>query len=194
MRIEILQATPNPIEVISLAAGCCYGKDDVSEKRVERCVRSGHHSVLEHACVTFEVEGISRACSHQLVRHRLASFSQQSQRYCRIDVDSDDWYVVPPSIAASHQGRYGAMMRSRAADYKLMLESGYRPEDARYLLPEACKTTITVSMNARELFHFLDVRTGKGAQWEIRGLAGELERAVAGANDQWAALLKMREQ
>ena len=193
MNVNVMQLTAKPLEVISLAAGCCYGKDDVSQKRVRSCYISGHMSVFEHASVTFKISGISRSCSHQLVRHRLASYSQQSQRYCRIDTDGDDWYVTPPDILEDPEKRewYDVMMRSYAKNYQVALQSGVKPEDARYLLPEACKTEICVTMNARELFHFLDVRNSERAQWEIRKMAIMMEMALM-KFDGWKQLMEMR--
>lgn len=191
MSIEIISATESPIDVISLAAGNCYGKDNVSAKRVNTCVKAGHTSVLEHASVTFRVDGISRACSHQLVRHRMASFCQESQRYCKYDFDGDDWYVVPEAFSGEGVGAYAfsETMREAANNYRTALDFGIKPEDARYLLPEATKTSIVVTMNARELFHFLELRLSLSAQWEIRNMAGELLGAVAEINDQWAELV-----
>ena len=176
MNVTIVTATKDPIDVISLAAGTCYGKEDVSPKRVRNCFNGGHMSVFEHASATFDIDGISRACSHQLVRHRLASFSQRSQRYCKVDVESDDWYVVPPAfesdapdsyLGESPRKLFDKGMVNAAWAYQDALNAGIRPEDARFLLPEATKTRIMVTMNCRELFHFLDLRQGKGAQWEI---------------------------
>ena len=204
MKVEVTAATERPMEVISKAAGMCYGKSDYSPKRVKSCYQSGHMSVFEHASITFEVDGISRACSHQLVRHRLASFSQRSHRYCKVDVDSDDWYVMPewfkavddPNGENSNYGKVAfecAMQRS-ANMYKLAIEHGCKPEDARYLLPEATKTAITVTMNVRELFHFLDTRQDRRAQWEIRELAEEMERQAGDFNSQWDELMAIREE
>lgn len=189
MKVEILSATSAPIEVISLAAGTCYGKHDVSAKRVESCYKAGHMSVFEHASVTFRISGISRACSHQLVRHRVASYSQQSQRYCKIDVSRDDWFVIPEGVVdvdafVSHM--YECAMRYNAA-----LDAGVRPEDARYLLPEACKTEIVVSMNLRELFHFFDTRMSQRAQWEIRALAKVMHDELWIYRREWAQLMEM---
>lgn len=192
MQITILSATPDPMTTISVAAGTCYGKHDISAKRVVNCYNSGHLSVFEHAFVTFEIEGISRACSHQLVRHRLASYSQQSQRYCCVDVDSGDWYVIPPSMAGGT--RFEDSMRAYADEYRDALIEGVNPEDARYLLPEATKTTIVVTMNLRELFHFLDVRSSKRAQWEICDLAYLLEHKVASINASWAEIIGIRHE
>lgn len=199
MQVEIVSATSFPIYVIGYAAGTCYGKSDLSEKRVASCFKAGHMSVFEHATVTFKASGISRACSHQLVRHRLASFCQESQRYCKIDVDGD-WFVKPPSFDAGEDDPtltmerdeffYGCMYDA-ARNYRNALAAGLKPEDARYLLPEAAKTAITVTMNARELFHFLDMRQSKAAQWEIRELANEVEHQLR-KWDQWGDLLALR--
>lgn len=170
--VEILSCTEDPVRVVSLAAGCCYGKSDVSEKRVKTCMTSGHLSVFEHVSATFKLSDISRACSHQLVRHRLASYSQQSQRYCKIDTSTDDWYVIPPDIDSSSESTYRDYMWATACRYNDLLKNrGYSPEDARFVLPEATKTEIVVTMNFREFMHFLDLRLSKKAQWEIRRLA-----------------------
>lgn len=188
IQIEIIAATSNPVDVISKAAGTCYGQDNVIVKRVRNCYKYGHMSVFEHASVTFKIRGISRACSHQLVRHRLASYSQESQRYCEINTDSD-WYVTPDSFENSYE--YDEYMRVAAEEYKDALAAGIKPEDARYLLPEACKTKIVVTMNCRELFHFLDLRQDKSAQWEIRNLANELENALSWLHG-WSELMRIR--
>lgn len=191
MGIRILTATQKPIDVIAIAAGTSYGKDDPKHNRVVSCFDRGHMSVFEHASVTFRVDGISRACSHQLVRHRMASFVQVSQRYTKIYTESDDWYVMPPSVASDmiERREFEFAMRDCAFRYKQSLKGGIKPEDARYLLPEACKTELTVTMNVRELFHFLNLRTDPHAQWEIRDMANELVNEVAAIDDQWGALM-----
>lgn len=177
MQVTITNYTPDSIHHISRSAALCYGKEDDKPSRVLNCVRMGHESILEHASVSFTVDGISRACSHQLVRHRMASYCQESQRYCKYDLNGDDWYVVPPSIADGDQD-YLDLFKWRAcvsgAVYVDMIANGIKPEDARYLLPEATKTRIAVTMNWRELFHFLDLRTDRAAQWEIRDMANAL--------------------
>lgn len=195
MKVKVIQATPEPLEVISRAAGTCYGKDNTSENRVEHCFKAGHMSVFEHASITFKVEGISRACSHQLVRHRVASFSQQSQRYCKIDVESVGWYVVPPAIdklPLQDRVNYHLSMRSSGMEYLNLLKNGVKPEDARYLLPEATKTEIVVTMNLREFYHFLDLRMDKAAQWEIRELAAKMLYAIEHYNSEWRKLMWLR--
>ena len=199
MHVQVLNCTKDPLDTISLAAGTCYGKTDISVKRVRNCIVSGHMSVLEHASVTFKVEGISRACSHQLVRHRLASYSQESQRYCKYDIDStnDDWYVTPPIVERCPRLKewYDERMKVFAGAYMTMLlkDAEMKPEDARYLLPEAMKTTIVVTMNARELFHFFDLRQSKRSQWEIRELATEMEEKLSQIPG-WKLLLEFRKE
>lgn len=191
MRIELRAATDAPMEVISQAAGTCYGKTDFPDKRVVSCYKAGHMSVFEHASVTFHVEGISRTCSHQLVRHRIASFSQRSGRYCR--TDSDDWYVTPDAFSGRLKGFYDDSMRRAMRDYQDAMKAGVKPEDARFLLPEACKTEITVTMNCRELFHFLDLRQSPRSQWEIRELANALDEALRGLPG-WRQLMELRDE
>lgn len=196
MQIEILSATQNPMELISLAAGTCYGKHDYKPKRVGSCFDRGHMSVFEHASITVRISGISRACSHQLVRHRVASFSQQSQRYCKINVNKSDWYVIPPEIESDKERRqlYQENMYGAALDYLFAIDDGIKPEDARYLLPEATKTEIVVSMNVRELFHFFDTRLNKSAQWEIRRVASMIKNTAALINKQWQMLIEIYEK
>lgn len=193
MRVTIRRATPDPIDAISEAAGTSYGRNDASWKRVKHCFDNGHMSVFEFADATFLIEGISRACSHQLVRHRHMSFVQQSQRYTTIE--GDDWYVVPPNVYQEEvlRLRYERKMRNDIGEYQHEIANGIKPEDARFLLPEATKTDITVKTNVRELFHFLDLRCDKAAQWEIRDLALAMRDACKGINSQWAQLIELWE-
>ena len=141
-------------------------------------VRKGHGSILEHCCFTFAIEGISRACSHQLVRHRIASYSQQSQRY----VNGNKFgYVIPPEIEKDEAIKcmFDAFMDNTMAFYETLVEEyGIKKEDARYILPNATTTNIVVTMNARELLHFIELRTSPRAQWEIRELAEEMLRQL----------------
>lgn len=186
MYVSIMGATPAPAAVISLAAGNCYGKHDVSEKRIRNCVKMGHTSILEHASVTFSIEGVSRACMAQLTRHRMASFCIESQRYCKYDADffEDDWYVIPPAFERDYPREFADHMYQCAGNYMGAVAAGMKPEDARYLLPEATKTNVVMTMNLREVFHFWDLRRDKAAQWEIRNLA----EAMADAMEQDAQL------
>lgn len=133
-------------------------------------------SVLEHASVTFRVDGISRACSHQLVRHRLASYCQQSQRHVVVDTRGDDWYVIPHSVTAAEHDRllFKNIMYELASRYKQLLSVGVPIEDARYVIPQCTKTSLVVTMNYRELFHFFNLRLDSHAQWEIRQLASKM--------------------
>lgn len=176
MEVSITSRTPDMVSVISRAAGLCYGKDDKSIKRLRSCYRAGHTGILEHASVSFVVRGVSRSCSHQLVRHRIASYCQESQRYCKYDLSGDDWYVVPEKLRgdSGRLERYRSVMRVCADEYKSLLDAGYRPEDARFALPESTKTSIFVTMDIRSLFHFFDLRLGEHAQWEVRKLAKEM--------------------
>jgi thymidylate synthase (FAD) len=168
----------------------CYSKvsaEELKEKTneetrnrlIEQVIGSGHTSTIEHASFTFGIEGISRACSHQLVRHRIASYSQQSQRY--VDLSKDDLgYIIPPSIANDDEKseKYKKVMETLEAKYKELIDSGVKPEDARYILPNACQTKIVMTMNARSLLNFFQERTCQRAQWEIRALANEMLKKV----------------
>lgn len=191
MRVLILQATPNPVSMLGTIAGKCYGKSDPSHKRVERCVSNGHMSILEHAIVTFDISDISRVCSHQLVRHRMASYTQASQRYIKensIDV------VIPEKILDGKDIDVvfiDAKIKSEEAYYKL-LSLGVPAEDARFILPQASSTSIVVTMNARSLFNFFSLRQDSHAQWEIRELAFKMEQVLSDYSDEWNELLSMR--
>ena len=188
MNVEIIDCTKKPIDIISRAAGTSYRKTDPSHKRLNHCFKNGHMSVFEFAYFTARIEGISRACSHQLVRHRHASFIQESQRYTK--VEGDDWYVIPPSFEGM-EWAFEGYMRDYLKTYESALKAGVKPEDARFLLPEATKTNITMNMNVRELFHFLGLRTDRAAQWEIRELANEIKDKMKGVNEQWEKIISL---
>lgn len=141
---------------------------------IRKVIEMGHESVLEHASFTFAVEGISRACSHQLVRFRVASFSQQSQRYCFL---GDNFrYVTPATIP--EDGRYEQLMETIGELYAAYVAEGVPAEDARFILPNACETNIVITMNCRELLHVFALRCCVHAQWEIRAMAEEMLRLV----------------
>jgi len=144
--------------------------DERVQELIQRARRLGHLSVLEHGLFTFDLENISRACTHQLVRHRIASFSQQSQRHVRIDEETD-WYAIPPSLDIDSQRKFEEHMRTVASWYSEDSKRGRKIEDARFYLPNATKTNIVVSMNPRELLHVYELRCGAEAQWEIRAVA-----------------------
>lgn len=173
MQVAIKTYTNDPMRAVSLAAGVCYGKRNYSEKRVRTCFNLGHMSVFEQASIQFLIEGISRSCSHQIVRHRLNSYCQESQRYCRYDLSGDDWFVTPHEYQNDPDLRkwFRNGMRRAARGYTIAVDGGSNAEDARFVLPEACKTSIMMTMNVRNLFHFLDMRLDSHAQWEIREVA-----------------------
>ncbi len=179
MNVKILSHTHNPEHVVYAAARQCYSTDVASNiikaqdnKVVETLIRKvlgmGHTSVLEHVSFTFSIEGISRACSHQLVRFRVASYSQQSQRYCTTTEQFP--YVVPGSIEAEFRMDFDSIMKDIFVLYDQMIKSGIPAEDARFILPNACCTNIVMTMNARELHHAFKLRCCTHAQWEIRNL------------------------
>ncbi len=147
---------------------------DKAMRVLRHVVASGHHSVLEHASFTFNVSGVSRALTHQLVRHRIASYTQQSQRYVKL---KEKGYVTPKTISNSEFAEeYHSMMEKISSFYQHMLDSGIPAEDARYILPNATETSIVITMNARELLHFFTLRSCNRAQWEIRQLSDEMLR------------------
>lgn len=194
MKVYVTNATANPMHAISAAAGMCYGKDDYSPKRVRRCIANGHTSVMEHVSATFRIEGISRSCLAQLTRHRMASFSVMSQRYCTNK--GGDWYVMPQSfIDNGEEVMFEAAMDRAKRDYLHAIDKGIiKPEDARFLLPEATKTNLVMTINARSLMNFLSLRLGKSAQWEIRELANAMVQALMEIGGEWSELMEIIEE
>jgi thymidylate synthase (FAD) len=175
---------------VALAARLCYSPVAIDELRerlsradissfLDKIMSLGHQSVLEHVSFTFGVEGISRACSHQLVRHRLASYSQQSQRYVEFKGDVFP-LVVPESISGDERRNavFNRAMQAASEAYRELVDDGVPAEDARFVLPNAAETKIIVTMNARELLHFFELRCCERAQWEIRAMAIEMLRLV----------------
>lgn len=191
MKVRLLSYTKNAEELCAAAAQSCYSGKSAGEllndkgakrsgKVLEVIVGMGHHSVIEHATYTFSVEGVSRALTHQLVRHRIASYSQQSQRY--VPMDHAD-YIVPPCIKkdVKAENEFRQLMERIWEVYR-GLSNSVEVEDARYVLPNACATNITITMNARELIHFFSLRCCNRAQWEIREVADEMLRVVKKAS------------
>jgi len=189
MEVKLLRHTQEPERMVALAARLCYspvGIKDVdrrmddaeAEKLVRFVVKSGHLSTTEHVSFTFAIEGVSRVLTHQLVRHRIASYNQQSQRYVQFK-DSYN-YITPYSIEDNPRAKalFEDMVESVHRAYGQLLDMGIEAEDARYLLPNASETKIVVTMNGRELLHFFTVRCCNRAQWEIRELAIEMLKAV----------------
>ena len=183
MAISVLLVanTPEPDRTVAAAARLCYSDvsameiaEEMKGEDVSRFIghlrRSGHLSPFEHAVFTFAVDGISRVCSHQLVRHRMASYSQQSQRYVHM---KDPEIVVPPSISSDPAmlDIFNRRVEEAHRSYREMVDAGVPKEDARYILPHGWTTRIVITMNARELHHFFSMRLCRRAQWEIRDLA-----------------------
>jgi len=172
MKVELIRITENPVEAIESAASNCYDSIPTGGKIMEHCYKSGHMSVMEFADFHFHIEGVSRVLSHQLVRSRLASFAQRSQRY----VSKDGFkYVTPPSIEFDKdpfvQDIYEKAMEVNQKAYSALVDLGIPAEDARFVLPNACETVIDVKMNLRELIHLMNTRLCTRAQWEIRNMA-----------------------
>lgn len=184
MHVEIVKHTPDPERVVALAARQCYSEGFVMDGRstpaqdaalIRKVLGSEHLSVLEHAVFTFAIKGVSRALSHQLVRFRVASFSQQSQRYTSVGED----YIVPGTIKEkAFLHTYNHIIKLAYETYEEMVEAGVPKEDARYVLPNASPTNLIMTMNARELLHAFNLRCCERSQWEIRELFNEILRLV----------------
>ena len=189
MHVELLYHTPDPERAIATAARLCYapvGAAELMETMPDERVKSvlstimasGHFSTLEHASYTFAIDGVSRALTHQLVRHRLASFNQQSQRYVKFKDGVD--VVVPDTVSATPetQAVFDEAIEACVSAYRKLLDAGVPAEDARYLLPNAAESKIVVTMNVRELLHFFNLRCCNRAQWEIREMAHRMLKLV----------------
>ncbi|SFI37694.1 thymidylate synthase (FAD) [Tindallia magadiensis] len=210
--IELISHTPDPEKIVAAAAKLCYsptGATELMKNLEEDSVRHfvtlltqmGHESPIEHISFTFSVEGVSRSLTHQLVRHRIASYSQQSQRYVR---EEGFAYIIPSAIEQdveaktlfektmdAQQKAYDQLAERLVSQYKKEFMAKGLPEkkanslaekkaieDARYVLPNACETKIVITMNARSLLHFFKIRCCNRAQWEIKNLAIEMLRQV----------------
>ena len=192
LKVILLRHTLSPEETIALSAKLCYSKstiEDLKEKIsqkdqsafIEKLMGMGHESVLEHVTFSFGVEGVSRVLLAQLTRHRIASFSVQSQRY--VSYENGFGYIMPESIAALGEEavqQYQKQMDTIEAwyvEWQKKLGKGEKSnEDARFVLPNACETRLVVTMNVRELRHFFSLRMCNRAQWEIRKMAEEMFR------------------
>lgn len=182
MEVTLLSITPDAEKLIERAGRTCYKSfprmgPGTQARFIKMLIGSGHESVLEHAVATFRIRGGSRAFTHQLVRHRLCSYSQQSQRY----VDEKEFpSIEPPSIAGdprAHAVFVEAVEEARKA-YARLQELGIKREDARYVLPNAVESEIVVSANFRELRHIFRMRCARSAQWEIRRICLEMLRIM----------------
>lgn len=169
MKVTLVQATPNPVEMIAEIASICYDSDPKNPgAMVKHLYLNGHHSVFEHIYFTFKIEGISRACSHQLVRHRMCAFTQRSQRYCSEDGFE---FVTPPTMEWT---TFANDTEDISDWYRQYQVAGIPNEDARYILPNACCTSLYLSCNLRELIHIANERLCRRAQWEIRELVKQM--------------------
>jgi thymidylate synthase (FAD) len=212
LKVKLLQYTPEPEKLVTAAAKLCYSHsgvdeimDNLDDKSIDRFINMlmglDHESPIEHVSFTFGVEGVSRTLTHQLVRHRIASYSQQSQRYVKLDQFG---YIVPPSIENNPKAKekfieameYSQKCYDELADmlyqdhFKELIESGEDEvqaqrkaektaiEDARYVFPNACETKIVFTMNARTLLNFFNHRCCNRTQWEIHALADEMLKQV----------------
>ncbi len=189
LKVKLISHSQDPDRVVTMAAKLCYSPvgveeigENLTQEQIEKflgmLVGIGHESPIEHTSFTFAIEGISRACSHQLVRHRIASYSQQSQRYVKLD---NMQYIIPPEIEKIESAceAYKKAMEKSQTEYsrlvELLIQNGRTEkeaiEDARYVFPNACETKLVVTMNARSLLNFFEKRCCERAQWEIKELA-----------------------
>ena len=188
MQVKLLRYTPEPDKTVAMSARLCYSpigaaelEEKLSNEQITKLVRQlgamGHTSTFEHVSFTFAIEGISRVLTHQLVRHRIASYSQQSQRYVK---EHDFAMIVPHTIEAKPEAKkkFEALCQEIQNLYNQFTEEGIPAEDARYILPNAAETKIVVTMNARSLLHFFELRCCNRAQWEIRELADKMLEEV----------------
>lgn len=193
-KVVLFSYTPDIERVCTSAMRSCYSRysalelytnkelftDADTKRMIGKALELGHLDVLEHGSLTYSIEGVSRALTHQLVRHRLASFSQQSQRY--VKTGEGEWFITPPQIEGSEKIRviignqefdinYDEFMQLSAQLYKAYFEKGKHKEDARFALPSAAKSTITITANPREYRHIFAQRCDSSAQWEIQDIA-----------------------
>ena len=210
LKVQLISHTPEPDKVVAQAGKLCYsavGVDEITQKLTEEEIARYvnmlasifHESPLEHVSFTFAIEGVSRVLTHQLVRHRLASYSQQSQRYVKLEQFE---YIVPPAIEKNKKAKalfietmekdqeaydqiVDELINDKIREFKKIHDRDLTKkeysaiekqaiEDARYVFPNACETKIVVTMNARSLLHFFNVRCCNRAQWEIREMATEM--------------------
>ena len=185
MNVQLLAHTPAPEQLVAASAKLCYSAESIADLAAIEADKAAefidklpeaHQSPFEHVSFTFGIEGVSRAMLAQITRHRIASFSVQSQRY--VDMSGGFGYVIPESIEQNPEARdvFDAFMGGIETLYTYLRSCGIPAEDARFVLPNACETRMIVTMNARELLHFFSLRCCKRAQWEIRAVANEMLR------------------
>ena len=175
MHVKLINKSEHILDTMYVAARTCYSAEspidikvgDEPFKLIKKVLDSGHESIAEHVSFTFAIEGISRACSHQLVRHRHCSFSQQSQRYVNM---KDAEFVVPYGLKKEENDKIGALINYTMKTYNELIEAGVKQEDARAILPNCCTTNMVMTCNLRELMHICNLRMCSRAQKEVREL------------------------
>ena len=189
MKVTLTRITDEPILAIEEAASNCYDSEpSPAGKIMDSCIKSGHTSVTEFCTYTFHIEGVSRALLAQLTRHRHAGYAVQSQRYVK---KNEPTYITPPSINKIPEAKaeYDQLMNDIWGHYNKFMSLGIAPEDARYMLPNACDTVIEVTMNHRALMNFMNERLCTRAQWEIRDLATQMKKCIEEVNPKLAESL-----
>ena len=180
IEVRLLAVTPDAERLIETAGRLCWDTQDktgIVPDRIQKWLEIGHESMIEHACATFYIRA-SRVLTHELVRHRLASYSQRSQRYVR---EIEPRYIEPPEIKEGDESvhqRFEQVMETCWEAYRELLAKGVKPEIARYVLPNACESQIICTWNFREIRHIIKLRTSKRALPETRAVAGEIRRIV----------------
>ena len=197
MKVKLISTTQNLLDILYTGARTCYNAgspidmfeevDNISRdkklKLIKGCIKSFHLSILEHSQFTFAIEGVSRALTHQLVRHRHCSFSQQSQRYVNLEGTFD--YVTPKALQdeGDLQGYFAECMQQAYESYTELINKGVKPEDARAVLPNACCTNMVITLNLRSLIHLCNERLCTRAQLEIRQLVQLMVKEVLIENE-----------
>jgi thymidylate synthase (FAD) len=184
-RVELMSITPNAEDIIERACRTCYlsfhryNPPSSTEELIKKVIQKGHHSVLEHALATFRIKGGSRVFTHELVRHRLMSPSQESQRYVEYGKTREFEFVVPPTVQDSaFVDKFVELAGLTFELYEEMVKAGIAKEDARYILPNATTSEIVISANFREMRHIFDIRCVERAHWEIREICLEMLRIM----------------
>lgn len=187
--VDLISAPEDVLRTIYTACRTCYSADypvdiwDVSSDElkmlglIKKVLASGHHSTIEHCTFVFAISGVSRACTHQLVRHRHMSFSQKSQRY--VTEKGQFEYIIPPTIKKSAmEDEFIDYMSKTSEFYEKLIKAGIPAEDARFVLPNAASSSLVASLNLRELIHLANLRLCTNAQLEIRVLVKKICEAV----------------
>ncbi len=187
VEVKLISKPSDMLKTVYTACRTCYSSKSAVEiydntnndvdkmlNLIKKVISSGHYSTIEHIQVSYAISGISRACSHQLVRHRHMSFSQKSQRY--VEEKGQFKYIVPKSISKNIDlyKKFNDFMENTSEFYKEMVENGIKPEDARSILPNAASTSMVASLNLRELIHLCNLRLCTRAQDEIRELVKKM--------------------